>query len=95
MKSVYKYELPVEAKPKIDMKGGASVLSVGVHDGKLCVWALCNTKAKDSKREFLIVGTGHDIQDEGKEKIELFRYEFVGTVLAQERKLVLHVWVHQ
>lgn len=95
MKSVYKYELPIEGKPKVDMKNGADVLSVNVQYGKLVVWAMVNPKAKDGKREFLVVGTGHDIQDEGKTKIDLYKYEFVGTVLAQGGKLVLHVWVHQ
>ena len=95
MKSIYKYELPIEAKAKVEMKCGANVLSVNVQDGKLCVWALINKKAREEERKFLIFGTGHDIQDEGKEKIDLYKHTFVGTVLAQGGKLVLHVWVHQ
>jgi hypothetical protein len=84
--TVWKFVLPLEDNPQVDMPSEAYVLSVDQQHGQLCVWALVDTSAPSSTRTFAIRGTGHPTND-----IEQTN-KFLGTVLMANGNLVFHVW---
>ena len=85
MKTVYKYVLPVEDEVRISMPAFAEVLSVGVQNNAVCVWALVDPSVPSLHKTFRITGTGHPIEDPDK-------WSFVGTVQLYGESLVFHVF---
>lgn len=93
MKTVWKYELPIEGEFDIEMPEGAQVLSVQEQVGggiatPLVVWALVDTEADYmyARRRFKIIGTGNPADH----ILPLDRY--IGTVQTNGGILVWHIW---
>ena len=64
MRTVYKYELPFTAAPKLDMPAGAQVLEIAVQGEHVWLWALVDREETDMvNQEFLIIGTGWTVPD--------------------------------
>jgi len=89
MTTIWKFELPIEDQPSIDMPIGARILSVGVQnaatDRKLMLWAyIPKTEVKTETRYFFVLGTGNPIP------WDLSESAFVGTV--QMGSHIWHVW---
>lgn len=82
MKSVWKFVLHPHARNMLPI--GAKLLSVHAQGSDLCLWALVDTEADLENREFVIVGTGHEVPEHAG--------EFVGTALLVGGQLVLHVF---
>lgn len=82
MKAVYKYNLHPYARNMMPV--GAKPLSVHAQGNDLCLWALVDTEAELENREFVIVGTGHEVHDHAG--------EFIGSALLAGGTLVLHVF---
>lgn len=85
MKTVFKYALPLQDEVRVAMPAFAEILSVGVQDEDLYVWALVDPEMPPLKTTFRIAGTGHPI-----DKADLWR--FVGTVMLPKRFLAAHVF---
>lgn len=83
---VYKYILVLHGNVQTStMPKDAKILSVQIQSDRITVWALVDVNATAvSRKSFLVVGTGHDIQ----EPIETLM--FLGTV--QTGQFVWHVF---
>ena len=58
MRTVYRYELPFTAAPKLAMPAGAQVLEIAVQGEDVWLWALVDREETDMvNQEFLIIGT--------------------------------------
>ena len=74
MKTVYRYEIN-QAINDVNLPIGAKVLSVGVANNIISLWALVDTESGTEKRKFLVFGTGSDMS-----KTETYNLTFVGTI---------------
>lgn len=83
--TIWKYQLEVGDLKAIDMPRGATILSVGVQFGEVCVWALVDEDAGLEERWFYMRGTGHDC-DGVKDKT------FLGTVQLRGGALIFHIF---
>ena len=63
MRTIWKWALPIEpgGKWSINMPGGAKVVAFQLHDGVPTVSAEVMPDVEPERREFIVVGTGHDI----------------------------------
>lgn len=59
MKTIYKYEAYGGAR--VDLPAGAQILTLGVQDGWVYVWALIDTEAPTRPVRFTRVGTGWEM----------------------------------
>jgi hypothetical protein len=84
MKTIFKYDLPIQSNAQLLLPAGAQILSVQSQRGSLCLWALVETEAKLVERRFAVFGTGH--------KIPADRMTFLGTAQFDEGALVFHVF---
>lgn len=82
MKAVWKFTLHPYAKTHMPI--GAKLLSVHAQGNDICLWAEVDTDAKVEAREFVIIGTGHEIREHAG--------EYVGTAHLAAGQLVLHVF---
>ena len=58
MRTVYRYQLPFIAVPKLAMPAGAQVLDIAVQGEHVWLWALVDREETDMvNQEFLIIGT--------------------------------------
>ena len=85
MKTIWKYELPMQEDVYLQMPEGAEVLSVGEQHGRLCLWALVDDNACTEGRAFSIRGTGYPA--DGVET-----QTHIGTVVTAGGALVWHVF---
>lgn len=86
---IFKYKL-LPGEP-VQMPAGAQVISAHEQTGDICVWALVpNPGTKLEPRNFLVVGTGHEIPRPMRD----WSHRFVGTVLLEGGTLVFHVFEH-
>lgn len=74
MKTIWKYRLPTENEPVLEMPEGAEVINVDVQDATPCLWAIVNPEAAAVSRKFYIRGTGHPLGDAaGKKHLGTFQ----------------------
>ena len=71
---IFKYQLEIKDEQKIQMPKGATILSVAVQGGTICVWALANEVSVLVNRQFAIHGTGERVT-------HTLRKKFLGTVI--------------
>ena len=85
MKTIWKYPIPVVDSFALTMPPGATVLSVALQYGKPCIWALVDSKKKDTEtRHFICHGTGHPVSpDAGR---------YVGMFMLLEGRFVGHLF---
>ena len=76
MKTIYKYTVTgLPLQNKIEMPMGATILSVNMQGADFCMWALVDTNAETEEREFEIVGTGWELDD---------NMSYIGTCFAND-----------
>ena len=86
MITIHKFPLQVDDEQTIQMHPGATVLSVQMQRGVLCLWAMVNTlQGPPVLRTVYVHGTGHPVISPDS--------QFVGTVQIMEGDLILHVFV--
>lgn len=83
MKTIWKYEIE-PGKNKILMPAWSQVLSVQVQQGKVCMWAMVDTKTEKKERIFYTYATG--------QKIDKDNLVFIGTFQVEEETLVFHLF---
>jgi hypothetical protein len=86
VKRIFKYPLKIEDEQIVLIGGGGQVLSVGVQDNRLFVWALVDQSYNAVPIRFYIVGTGNPANHVAS------NLRFVGTV-QMPNGLVWHVFV--
>lgn len=83
--NIYKFDMPVEENPKIEMPEGATILHIDSQFGNpdtLQVWALCTPENAPEQRQFHCFGTGHELPANPG--------TYLGTVLTADGQLVWH-----
>ena len=86
MRTIWKFELPIEDEVSIDMPEGAEIIHIGNQRGRLCIWADVLTDVLSCKRNFIIVGTSDEIARK-------FKYlKHIGTVFFENGDIVFHVF---
>ena len=84
MSTIWKYAIPVADKFTLDMPKGAKIISLQVQLGAPCIWAIVDPDLREKEREFVVVGTGHELPD--------YPVEFIGTFQVNNGQLVFHVF---
>lgn len=86
MKTIHKYEVPIEERFKLRLPKEAVILSFQSQNGVPCIWAMVETAHINEDRRFRLFGTGHPIEripkDEG--------LHYIGT--AQQSQTPPLVW---
>ncbi len=88
MKTIWKFDVPIEGIFEIEMPINAKILHVGVQSGKPEIWAQVDTAEKRDKRHFVMFGTGHEM-DKVVENLDL---QYLGSFLIAEDTLVFHLF---
>ena len=85
---IFKQALDVLAGPAWhEIPRGARMLSVGQQEDSPVVWFLCDDRAPIVKRQFIIKGTGHEVEP------AVLAFDFLGTVSTFNGTLMWHVFV--
>lgn len=80
---IWKFPLRILDEQTVEMPADAVLLSVAEQTDVVCLWAEVVPDRPTEKRRILIHGTGHAISGEPR---------FIGTVLALDGRLVLHLY---
>jgi hypothetical protein len=90
MKTVWKYEIDLDQLKQHEgddaaefichMPTGSAPLHVDVQNGTPCLWALVDTERRLQQRTFLLVGTGHSINTDGRHVGSFQLARFVGHI---------------
>lgn len=91
--AIFKYEIDItnllsNGTYEIYMPRDSSILSCQKQRDKLVVWAIVNVDSPKGKKTFKLYGTGHILDEEKDDNIEVY----IGTVQFND-ELVLHVFV--
>lgn len=84
MRAIYKYGIGLE-HTLVAMPVGARVISAGLQDSGIVVWAIVDEHAPKEYRQFTVLGTGWGVAD------NIDKWTFVGTIQAPNG-LVWHVF---
>lgn len=76
MRTIHKYQLEIRSLQKVTMPMSNKPLSIGVHGGKLFLWAIVETDNDPLDYEFEVFGTGHPL-----ENTPGTMREFIGTAV--------------
>ncbi len=85
MKTIWKYELSIDAKNHLNIPEDGKILHLKLQNGIPCLWILVEQENLFEERKFLFYGTGMTIS-----KIEELTY--IGSVLIQDETLVFHLF---
>jgi len=75
MKTVYKYEIPINDHFDLFLPTGARILKADVQRGVVCLWALVDPSLADQRRSFRFAGTGHPMEEESLQHISTFKMD--------------------
>ena len=81
MKTIYKYQLDASESQVLKLRG--KILSAGVQDGNIMVWAVYDDSAPEIPVAIQVMGTGHDF-------VNASERDFIGTVFLS--RFVFHVF---
>lgn len=87
MKTIYKYQVPVNDHFTLELPEGARILSVQVQRGRAQLWALVDPAAPPARRDFMQYGTGHSVQPFNGRALD-----YIGTYQLSEGDLILHLF---
>lgn len=83
MKTIWKYEIPLEDTFSLSMPEGAQVLTVQLQGGIPSLWAMVEPSAPQEERRFAVIGTGNPIGEVG---------DYIATIQLHGGELVFHVF---
>ena len=86
MKTIHKYQIPLEGTFKLHLPKEAVILSFQCQDGVSTIWAMVETAHINEERKFRLYGTGHPIENIPKDA----GLHYIGT--AQEGSGFTRVW---
>ena len=74
MNSIWKFEIdPNAGLQQVEMPKGSQIMSVGVKNGVVCIWAAVDTTATDDERLIEVLATGECFSKE-------IHRSYIGTV---------------
>jgi len=82
--AVWKYPLGIPTA-EVSMQRGAEILSVGVQNAEITIWALVEPDMIKVQRDIFVAGTGHVFNEKSLDKME-----FIGTVFLDS--FVFHIF---
>lgn len=86
MKSIWKFPIKnINDNISIEMPKDSYILTIRDQQGTACIWAIVDSEKPLVKRNFLIRGTGHDIEN-------LSYDNYIGTFQLYGGSLVFHVF---
>lgn len=86
MKTIHKFQIPIQDDFVLDLPLNAEVLCVQMQRDVPCVWVLLDTKDLATiARRFRIIGTGNPISDDEK-------LRHVGTFQTEGERFVWHLF---
>jgi len=89
MRTIYKYEVPLEGAFSLRMPKETTILSFQIQNFVPVIWAKVETAHVDEDRRFRLYGTGHPIANIPKD----INLHYIGTVtLSQTPALVWHLF---
>lgn len=71
----------------VDMPGDSIVLSAREQGDAICIWALVDPASERKLKEFVVMGTGHEIPEFGDRLIR-----FVGAANLHGGEMMFHVF---
>lgn len=83
---IWKFVLALGDSQLVSMPKDATILSIQVQKGNLCMWALCNEDAKVVERRINIYGTGNPLPD------YIGDFKYLGTFQIYGGDLVFHAF---
>lgn len=86
MKTIWKFPVQIGDFFEIEMPKGAKILHFGIQYDGPQMWVLVDSEVAKEKRQFMLVGTGHDIHHIGAP------LKYIGTVLMASDSLVWHLF---
>ena len=86
MKTIHKYQVPIEGEFKLRLPKEAVILSFQCQNGVPYVWAMVETAHINEDREFRLYGTGHPIANIPKDA----GLHYIGTI--QQNQTPALVW---
>jgi len=87
MRAIFKYRLPVGGFCTIGIRKGARLLHVDNQHDLPVLWAVVDPDQPDEPRTFMVVATGENFTEDVYDDTR-----YVGTVLLQSGRFVLHVF---
>jgi hypothetical protein len=84
MKTIWKYNIPLEDKFILRIPEGAMLLSIDNQNESGCLWFLVDSYKEVEDRTFHLYGTGHPIDD--------FKLIFIGMFQQRGGALIWHVF---
>lgn len=85
MRSIWKFEVPIDDVFTTAIPRGATILSVDEQHGTVWMWAEVDPDASKEKRSFRLAGTGHSMPANEERR-------FIGTVFLHGGSLVFHLF---
>jgi hypothetical protein len=82
-KVIWKYPVFSPGFFEIIMPEGACILKLALQKDKPFMWVLADSEAKEKRRKFFLVGTGHTLEKTGK---------YIDTFLMDDDNLVFHLF---
>lgn len=64
MRTIYKYEIPVDDRFTLELPNFAEILAFGQQGGTPMIWALVDPELTKLRRTFVLVGTGNPVPDD-------------------------------
>ena len=96
MKTIYKYEIPLQKRFILQLPENAKVLTVQTltvevkgllyKQERPFLWIMLDTKEPLLGREFSMIGTGHDLE------VYKTQEEYIGTFQIKKHNFVFHVF---
>jgi hypothetical protein len=79
MRTIYKYQIPVEDTFSLDLPANSKVLTAQTQRQVPCIWVEIDSQAPKHPREFRLVGTGHPMR-------------YIGSFQMLQETLIFHLY---
>lgn len=96
MYKIYKYQITPDnvESGSITLPYNAKILSVINQNENIMLYCLVNAEEdRTEERSLILLGTGWDIDDVKMDMINYHNFNFIGTVVQLDGKLVWHLWM--
>ena len=88
MKTIYKYQIPMSGI--VVLPAEYKILKFGIQQETICLWALVDSETERIAKEFVVVGTGWNLDDKLDDRWQhmetLFENGFVWHVFMKENR---------
>ena len=85
MYKIFKYPFEIKDEFIIEMPYNSKILNTFCQNDIPCMWVLVNPQRKIQKRKFVVMGTGHSIE-------EIYNLEYVSTFPQFDGKFIWHLF---